>query len=1537
MTLRRPLAFVLFLGILPVLPQLALALRPPEVKTPLQQKQFVKAELRISSSHVAVELSGLRARSGEAAVERFVAAHGTEFRFFMDPRSGALSTLMGRVALIPGSGKGNARSLDEVASVLGRPVAEVNGRVVGELVRAFATGNADLIGIDPAQLGPTRAVPVGDHLWQISIPQVVDGIPVRHGRLAATLNHGNLVLLGTETWGDVDLDTQPKITAEQALEIGFTYAEGRGRDDLLWRKPELEILPYAPAEHQSGEAFAGPVGRGYGHRLVWSFGFRRGSELERWELLVDAHSGELLALEDTNHYDTEQMTGGVYPLTSTEICPTNETCGEMQIGYPMPFADTGQAAPYDYTNSAGLFECLDGTATTTLSGPYVRITDNCGAISESTTEGSLDLGGINGDHDCTASGASPGNTPASRACFYELNKLMELARGWLPANAWLQSQMPATVNVDDTCNANYDYVGVNFFKSGGGCRNTGEIAAVFDHEWGHAMDDNDAGGSMSTSSEAYADIAAIYRLHASCIGFGFWHTLDKGCGMTADGTGYNANESQLGTHCDLDCSGVRDADWDKHADHTPDTPQNFNCVHCEYGSGPCGKQVHCDAAPSRQAAWDLVARDLRGAPYNYDANTAFIVGNKLFYQGSGNIGAWHACTCPDISNGCGATNAYMQWLAADDDNGDLNDGTPHMAALYAAFSRHNIACDTPTPQDGGCAGAPTVAPDLSIEVGSNQLALSWSAVPDAVEYRVFRTEGYAGCDFGKALIATVPGTSYDDLDVANERDYSYVVQAIGASDACSGPASACRTATPLPCAGSIRLDRGVYNCADTVSVYLVDSDLVGAGSHAVSLSSETEPGPEAVNLIESPAGSGHFEGTLLTTDGPPASGDGMLSVAHGDTITAAYLDSSYCGTPDVPVERSAPADCSAPVISGVDALDVTGSTADIVWTTDEMADSRVVYDLASPPSAGTVIDPDPVTGHLVRLAGLQECSPYFYYVESADPAGNQAAENNAGAYFAFETGRNVNPTYPTLDPPAPIPDSDPAGVESTVTVSDDSVIVDVDVTVNVTHTYDGDLVLSLIGPDDTTVLLSNRRGSSGENFSDTIFDDEAETAIADGAAPFTGSFRPDEPLEAFDGKLAAGVWRLRVEDQAGADTGTLDSWSLTLTYPAQACGPHLSYASHEFSESCSGTGTGGGDGIVSAGEEVVLPVTVRNDGTDPTTGISAVLTTTTPGVTVTSAYGDYPDLLPGETAGSLSAPFSFTVGTEVPCGTPIEFQLQAAANEGAWSDSFSVAVGTPGFGGGTYDSTDVPKTIVDSTTITSTIDVAEAELVVDVNVGLSLTHTYDGDLDIFLVGPDGTRVELCTDNGGTGENFTDTVFDDEAATSITSGSAPFTGSFQPEGSLADLDGIAAAGTWTLEVTDDAGGDTGELLAWSLILTTETGPLCDDCAVAAPGPVAELWWAPGSLSGLEWTAAPEAAFYNVYRGSGADLAHLMDGVVDSCHELTTVAPASGDTLNAAPPPGGLFWYLVRAGTAGGEGPAGDTTWGPRVLDSSGICP
>jgi len=149
-------------------------------------------------------------------------------------------------------------------------------------------------------------------------------------------------------------------------------------------------------------------------------------------------------------------------------------------------------------------------------------------------------------------------------------------------------------------------------------------------------------------------------------------------------------------------------------------------------------------------------------------------------------------------------------------------------------------------------------------------------------------------------------------------------------------------------------------------------------------------------------------------------------------------------------------------------------------------------------------------------------------------------------------------------------------------------------------------------------------------------------------------------------------------------------------------------------------------------------------------------------------------------------------------------------------------------GNQTVSSTDVPKSILDYTTTTSTLLVSGAGGLTDVNVTLNIMHTWDSDLDVYLTSPSGTVVELFTDVGSSGDNFVNTTFDDEAATSIVAGTAPFTGSYRPEGLLAGFDGEDPNGTWTLSVTDDAGGDQGTLNSWSIAIETgepsrQTGP------------------------------------------------------------------------------------------------------------------
>jgi subtilisin-like proprotein convertase family protein len=134
----------------------------------------------------------------------------------------------------------------------------------------------------------------------------------------------------------------------------------------------------------------------------------------------------------------------------------------------------------------------------------------------------------------------------------------------------------------------------------------------------------------------------------------------------------------------------------------------------------------------------------------------------------------------------------------------------------------------------------------------------------------------------------------------------------------------------------------------------------------------------------------------------------------------------------------------------------------------------------------------------------------------------------------------------------------------------------------------------------------------------------------------------------------------------------------------------------------------------------------------------------------------------------------------------------------------------------TVCSTTLPKPILDNSTTYDTINVFQPGNIVDLNVNLTIYHTWDGDLSISLKGPNQAEIDLSSHNGGSGDNYYNTTFDDEAAIPITSGSPPFTGSYRPEQPLSTFDYLPLAGSWVLEVNDNAAGDTGQLASWCLI-------------------------------------------------------------------------------------------------------------------------
>lgn len=108
------------------------------------------------------------------------------------------------------------------------------------------------------------------------------------------------------------------------------------------------------------------------------------------------------------------------------------------------------------------------------------------------------------------------------------------------------------------------------------------------------------------------------------------------------------------------------------------------------------------------------------------------------------------------------------------------------------------------------------------------------------------------------------------------------------------------------------------------------------------------------------------------------------------------------------------------------------------------------------------------------------------------------------------------------------------------------------VCVNITHTWDADVELTLVAPDGTTALLLAGVGGSGHDFAGTCLSDTAAQSITTGGAPFSGYYRPQGPMGRVNNQQDGnGTWYLRVSDTYGADTGYVHGWTITFgTSPA---------------------------------------------------------------------------------------------------------------------------------------------------------------------------------------------------------------------------------------------------------------------------------------------------------------------------------------------------------------------------------------------------
>ncbi len=277
---------------------------------------------------------------------------------------------------------------------------------------------------------------------------------------------------------------------------------------------------------------------------------------------------------------------------------------------------------------------------------------------------------------------------------------------------------------------------------------------------------------------------------------------------------------------------------------------------------------------------------------------------------------------------------------------------------------------------------------------------------------------------------------------------------------------------------------------------------------------------------------------------------------------------------------------------------------------------------------------------------------------------------------------------------------------------------------------------------------------------------------------------------------------------------------------------------------------GNGDGIIQTGESASLSARLINIGGADSTNIRARLSTPLPSVSINSDTSDYPDIQPGGTAAN-SIPFTFTVTQDLLCGQTLNFTLSVQSGDSAKLAIFNFPVqlgqvSADAAPAQTFSYAGPPVPIPDDNVngVSIPLNVSGIDgAISDLNFSfdgsactadagattVGLDHTWVGDLVVQLTSPRGTTVTLINtpgDGGNSGNNFCNTLLDDQATTPIQKiedfgvppAGPPYTGSFKPASPLAAFKGENPNGTWLLHVADGVSSDSGSVRAFSLIVS-----------------------------------------------------------------------------------------------------------------------
>ncbi len=186
-----------------------------------------------------------------------------------------------------------------------------------------------------------------------------------------------------------------------------------------------------------------------------------------------------------------------------------------------------------------------------------------------------------------------------------------------------------------------------------------------------------------------------------------------------------------------------------------------------------------------------------------------------------------------------------------------------------------------------------------------------------------------------------------------------------------------------------------------------------------------------------------------------------------------------------------------------------------------------------------------LTQNFFSMNSLEPATTYYWRVQNRNIC-------NEGAFsdiFSFTTNPKSCLKLSSVSLPINLDDATENAIGITtasIIVNNDLPILDINVLVDIEHTYVGDLMLYLESPKGIRYLLSGEIGESNDDYIQTLFDQEAQSAIFEAEAPFTGSFQPLQNISQLYGTSSFGTWKLIVHDLYVEDSGQLREFTLDL-------------------------------------------------------------------------------------------------------------------------------------------------------------------------------------------------------------------------------------------------------------------------------------------------------------------------------------------------------------------------------------------------------